>query len=112
MRTSSTVYTCKIAFCSSIIGFKIVILHGIDYFYTSIESQVSPLKDGMLHIKICLAVLKLYRVEQHEIGQNLAKKRDANFIVYLMFNLSRFRNSWTDLYRRHMVQKRRFLAFH
>ena len=42
---------------------------------------MSPLKDGMLHIKICLAVLKLYRVEQHEIGQNLAKKRDANFIV-------------------------------
>ena len=73
MWTSSTVYTCKIAFCSSIIGCKIVILHGIEYFYTLIESQESPLKDGMLHIKICLAVLKLYRVEQHEIGKNLAK---------------------------------------
>ena len=44
--------------------------------------------------------------------QKFGKKHDANFIVYLMFNLPRFRNSWTDLYRRHVVEKQRFLAFH
>ena len=37
---------------------------------------------------------------------------NINLIVYLMFNLPQFRNSWTDFYRRHMVEKQRFLAFH
>ena len=43
MRTSSTVYTCKIAFFFSIIDCKIVIFNWIDYCYTSIESQESSL---------------------------------------------------------------------
>ena len=37
---------------------------------------------------------------------------NINFIVYLMFNLPQFRNSWTDFYRQHIVEKQRFLAFH
>ena len=44
--------------------------------------------------------------------KKFGKKCDANFIVYLMFNLPRCRNSWTDLYRQHMAEKQRFLAFH
>ena len=36
---------------------------------------------------------------------------NINFIVYLMFILPQFRNSWTDFYRQHMVEKQRFLAF-
>ena len=37
---------------------------------------------------------------------------NINLIVYLMFNLPQFRNSWTDFYRQHMVEKQRFLGFH
>ena len=43
MKTSSTVYTCKIAFNSSKMGYKIIIFHWNYYFHTSIESQDSPL---------------------------------------------------------------------
>ena len=41
------------AFDSSKIGYKIIIMHWINYFYTSIESQESRLYNIMLHIKIC-----------------------------------------------------------
>ena len=32
-------------------GYKIITLHSIYYFYTLIKDQKSPLYDGMLHIK-------------------------------------------------------------
>ena len=112
MRTSSTIYTCKIALESSKMDYKIIIFPlDVLFLYIDRKPRVSSLrwyaayKNLLSGFKVISSLTTLSR-------QKFGKKRDANFIVYLMFNLSRFRNSWTDLYRQHMVEKQRFMAFH
>ena len=74
------------------------------YGCTSIHINSSNFKNLLSGFKITLSLTARSQ-------QNLAKNVTP-ILLRLMFNLPRFRNSWTDLYRQRMVEKQRFLAFY
>ena len=53
VRTISITFTCKISTDSAKICHNIIIFHWIQYCDTLLESQESPLYNGMPQIKMC-----------------------------------------------------------
>ena len=87
-------------------GYKIIIFHDLLFLYIDRKPSVSSLRCYTAY-KNPLSGFKVISSLTTRSRQKFGKKREANFIVYLISNLPRFRNSCRDVYRQHIVENQR-----